>query len=596
MYGIVLKLRGRIKIMDNVLTQFSIYKIDYDNFSDIEGMDSSKDEFPIKVKNMIMVKIRKTISERKGAEHWEITRENISGIIYRTIHQPIWKEMAIELLGKENITDEKALNNVNVSYVLFYISDKKLYAMTGGYGSILIKGLIEKNWGLYLIPKLLKEDAGVVREVKENTLYGNTLSMSRANRNVTDFSKEKELSAVFRELCLEVDVTTAESVGLDREKLSKNRKTGIIFKDSLNIRKAISINELTAVIDKLANLEKEPDQFTLSYFVSVKKVGISKSQLFDLLEERFFQKNYENFQLIGEDFNEYAIDSAEYLIHYEKGKEYRTDEQIRLADIFENLFGEMRFSRTLVKRMLKNWTLETCDDAGQTIMSPQKIGQCLQGYLYYEPKKIMCYLIRGDWYCFDVKYLEVLNTQFANIYDKNKKREEELKEKYRLKSQTKTEDEYNKSFYKRKEIIVGHKAMIKNYEIADIFFWDDENLYLMCNKGKFAGEDSRDLTNQIYASAYYMQKMLMSSQRSEFLKQLYESIEATYTREKEQLGKTFDEFSELFTKKVCYVAGYLFGYRKESDSYYAKYLTIDLVKKIQKMGNDCLIMNVEGKK
>ena len=34
--------------MDNVLTQFSIYKIDYDNFSDIEGMDSSKDEFPIK--------------------------------------------------------------------------------------------------------------------------------------------------------------------------------------------------------------------------------------------------------------------------------------------------------------------------------------------------------------------------------------------------------------------------------------------------------------------------------------------------------------------------------------------------------------------
>ena len=44
------------------------------------------------------------------------------------------------------------------------------------------------------------------------------------------------------------------------------------------------------------------------------------------------------------------------------------------------------------------------------------------------------------------------------------------------------------------------------------------------------------------------------------------------------------------------MAGYLFGYRKESDSYYAKYLTIDLVKKIQKMGNDCLIMNVDGKK
>lgn len=71
--------------------------------------------------------------------------------------------------------------------------------------------------------------------------------------------------------------------------------------------------------------------------------------------------------------------------------------------------------------------------------------QCLQGHLYYEPKQTMCYLIQGNWYCLDVKYLEQLDTEFANVYDKNKTREEVLKDKHNLKSDEENEDAYNKS-------------------------------------------------------------------------------------------------------------------------------------------------------
>ena len=586
---------GELK-MENSLTQFSIYKIDYDCFKNIDGLDDTAEEFPVEVRKIIMTDIRSDLSKKEGAEYWEFSKEKITGIIYRTIHQPVWKSVAMELLDEKTAADEEKLNNVNISYIFFYISDQKLYVMTGGYGSTLIKDITEKNWGLYLIPKLLKEDAGVVREVKENALYGNTLSMSKANRNVTDFGIEKELSAVFRELCVEVDSQVAEAVGINQKKISANKKTGMIFKDSLNIRKSISISELMGIIDKLAKLEEEPDQFILSYFVSVKKVGISKKQLFDQLKDDFQQKRYENFQLIGDDFIRYIVDSAEYLIRNEKGEEYCSNEPISLKEIFEDILVETRISKVLIERMLKKWTLETRDENGLRIIYPRRIEQCLQGHLYYEPKQTMCYLIQGNWYCLDVKYLEQLDTEFADAYDKNKTREEVLKDKHKLKSDEENEDAYNKSFYNRTDVIVGHTALIAKYEIADMFFWDDENLYLMCNKGKFDGSGSRDLTNQIYASAHYMQKMLMSHQRNEFLKKLYESIEAVYVSKKKTLQISFDEFSRLFTKRLCYVVGYLFGYRKESNSYYAKYLTIDLMKKMQQMGFDCVVMDVEGKR
>ena len=281
---------------------------------------------------------------------------------------------------------------------------------------------------------------------------------------------------------------------------------------------------------------------------------------------------------------------------------YASDEAKEIARLQRELrdtkdaLEVLRISKALIEKMLKKWTLETRDESGQRILYPRKIEQCLQGHLYYEPKQTMCYLIQGDWYCLDIKYLEQLNTEFADAYDKNKAREEALKDKYKLKSDKKTEDAYNKSFYNRTDVIVGHTALIAKYEIADMFFWDDENLYLMCNKGKFDGSGSRDLTNQIYASAHYMQKMLMSHRRNEFLKELYESIESVYASKKKTLPISFDEFSWLFTKRLCYVAGYLFGYRKESNSYYAKYLTIDLLKKMQQMGFDCVVMDVEGKR
>ena len=75
--------------------------------------------------------------------------------------------MISDLFSKVNSKTSFAVKNVNVSYVLLYQVEYSIYAMTAGYGSHLIKDYIEKNWGLYIMPKILEEDDVVIREVKE---------------------------------------------------------------------------------------------------------------------------------------------------------------------------------------------------------------------------------------------------------------------------------------------------------------------------------------------------------------------------------------------------------------------------------------------
>ena len=74
------------------------------------------------------------------------------GVVFKTTHEPAWKEVAEQLLSKENIDkkdEESLLSNTNVSYVFFYQINNTVYACTGGYGSNYISKFVTKNFGLY---------------------------------------------------------------------------------------------------------------------------------------------------------------------------------------------------------------------------------------------------------------------------------------------------------------------------------------------------------------------------------------------------------------------------------------------------------------
>lgn len=179
-------------------TQFSIYKIDTNKFLSIRDIEKlSVSQRTQEILKIMLSEIKQNIRQRENSQVENISIEGFVGIAYKTVNRPNWEGMITKLFQKMEGETLFDLENVNVSYILFYSIKESIYAMTAGYGSHLIKNYIEKSWGLYLMPKILGDNEGVIRVIKENNLYGNTLSMNKANRYTTNLEFEKKMSAVF---------------------------------------------------------------------------------------------------------------------------------------------------------------------------------------------------------------------------------------------------------------------------------------------------------------------------------------------------------------------------------------------------------------
>ena len=70
---------GELK-MENSLTQFSIYKIDYDCFKNIDGLDDTAEEFPVEVRKIIMTDIRSDLSKKKGRSIGSSVKKRLPGL------------------------------------------------------------------------------------------------------------------------------------------------------------------------------------------------------------------------------------------------------------------------------------------------------------------------------------------------------------------------------------------------------------------------------------------------------------------------------------------------------------------------------------
>lgn len=574
-------------------TQFSIYKIDTNKFLSIRGMkELSITKRTKEILNIMLGEIKQNIVKRENSNQKDINVDGFIGVVYKTINTPDWDGMITHLFGQMNEKISFDLENINVSYILFYPIKESIYAMTAGFGNHLIKNYIERSWGLYLMPKILGDDEGVIREVKENNLYGNALAVSKANRYTTNLLFEKKMSAVFRELSLEVDDEVAKIFGISDEK--KKRKTSVLLKDSLNLRKSIDIKKLKNVLSEIYEIEKKKDQYSMGYFLSAKKIGISNTDLFEALQECIMNNELDKFVLIGDDYQKYCVDAEEYIITDETRTDcYTSDVPITFKELIEFITEDRELSRNYISIVMKKWRIQTKDSSGNTLLFPISIFNALQGFVEFGEKKIPCFLMQGEWYCLNIRYISLLDEEFKKRMNENLELVKAIKVKFNLISKAKTEDSYNDSFFSSEKIIVAHKVLMDRFEIADLMFWDDQTLYIMCNKMSFDASGTRDLTNQIWASANYLQARLNSRERNSFLVDYYAKISDRYNKEGQELIIEQERFVELFDRHIVFIAGYMTGYSLRCKSYYAKYLDVDSYKKMLDMGYDYLSMNIQ---
>lgn len=428
-------------------TQFSIYKIDTNKFMSIKGMKKlSKTKQTKEIVNVMLGEIKKNIVKRENSNQKDIDEEGFIGVVYRTINTPDWEGMITNLFGKMNEQINFKLENINVSYILFYPIEERIYAMTAGFGNHLIKNYIERSWGLYLMPKILGDDEGVIKEVKENNLYGNALAVSKANRYTTNLVFEKKMSVVFKELSLEVDDNVAEMFGVSDAK--RKTKTNVLLKDSLNLRKSIDVNQLKSVLSEIYEIEKRKDKYSMGYFLSAKKIGISNVNLFECLQDCIMNNEFDKFVLIGDDYQKYCVDAEEFIVTDERGTEcYTSNVPITFKELVDFIGEDRELSKNYISTVLKKWKIQTKDTNGKMILFPISIFNALQGFVEFGEERIPCFLMQGEWYCFNKRYISILDEEFKNRMDEKLEFTKDIKLKFKLTSKLKTEDKYNDSFF-----------------------------------------------------------------------------------------------------------------------------------------------------
>ena len=297
---------------NNELIQFSIYKINEEKTKEILNINEEKDITDLK--NNIIEYLKNCI--KKGNDNVLISDyDEFSLLLIKSKRDPVWKHIVEKMINNgeiiENLENKRILNE-STSYILFTVVEGKIYAMTGGRGANYINKFIEKNYGLYLIPKIVDKNNPIIKKVVENNITGNNLSTERITKNVTSVSMEDRLGSIYRELSIQVSKDIAKKLGVDG--IEDNRQIVISSGDSVVIRKSISLDELKTILTTLSELETKEDNFILNYFVPVRKKGIKVSYLKEIMINKILNEEYEDFQILSDNIAEYYFSSCKYII------------------------------------------------------------------------------------------------------------------------------------------------------------------------------------------------------------------------------------------------------------------------------------------
>ena len=567
---------------NNELIQFSIYKINVEKVED--KISLKEEENANSIKSKIIEYLRNCI--KKGKDNVLISDyDDFTLMLIKSKRNPIWKNIVEYMINNgnvlENIDNYKIINE-STSYILFTVVDNKIYAMTGGRGANYISKFIEKNYGLYLIPKIVEKNNPIIKKVVENNITGNNLSTERITKNVTSVSMEDSLGSIYRELNIQVSKEIAKKLGVSG--IEDNKQISISSGDSVVIRKSISLEELKVILKTLSKLEEKEDNFILNYFVPIRKKEIKLSYLKEIMVKSILNDELDKFQLLSDDISQYYFTSYKYQIIKEGRCLYESYSPIEFKNIIDTLKDDKgNLYKTKIEDALNEYELETVNENGEIVIAADKIINLLRGCI--EDEKYCYYLLNGTWYVFEEHFFDMLDEKYKALYDKVQEESKNILKKYDLLKLANNEDEYNFLFKQDERIITVHKHEIKSIELADLIFYDEKNTYLMCNKGVFNGEHVRDLENQINTSSSMIELVLKTNKN--LLEEYYENLDNI---DKAKIGK--EEFLRLFlNKKITYIAGFSKNYKKETRSPYAKYLLCELEKKLKKSGFDLLIVN-----
>jgi len=91
----------------------------------------------------------------------DINQNNFRGFLFFNVSTPVWSEVISDLIGEQH---QENIWNRHSSYILFKSSGENIYVIVGGNGYRYIQDIIEKDFGLNLVPKLVHGGDNVIKK------------------------------------------------------------------------------------------------------------------------------------------------------------------------------------------------------------------------------------------------------------------------------------------------------------------------------------------------------------------------------------------------------------------------------------------------
>lgn len=521
---------GIYLIHDTNKTTKQVYEV-------LENEDKTYTQKQTQLKNKLL-----EVDSRYKYKSVQVNSENINDLTLYLFYrkhpkqEAPWKEF-LKTQIPEDTDITKEIRNKNESFVLFLYqkTDKKLYAVSGGYGAFTIQNFIVDDFGINILIRIIKgKEEKVLKSAKEFGVTGGVIGISKYFRSEYNFYENDNFGNIYREVAAYIDKDTASLLGITNDTTKQ-----CIAKNNFKLNQSITFDEMIKIVTKLNEIMKNDANFTINEIKTLdnkKDETLIQSLKKEVLENIWHNKN--NIEEIEEKLDFVHKDIDKFLLA-DKFKCYRTNYD-NIKTLFSEIINEIKSkSKEDFIKVFDTYKVSSFDESSN-ISTEDKFFNHLIYEVNYDGKSY--FLINSKFYQIENNFKDRLNKNCKIFIEHNYSNGLD-KDWGNIK-----EGEYNLSYKDDDNTIVLDTITPQSIEPCDILKYDNDNVYLYHVKKGFNGS-MRDLTSQVFTSANRIKEDIASDKS--YLKELYEKMQ-TKEEYKNQVSSE-DEFLAIFDKKLHFI-------------------------------------------
>ena len=481
----------------------------------------------------------------------------------RTRSKIRWKGF-IENIAKDNAPIIKYKNTNHESYVLLLQNKTTgtIYATTGGYGYTVLQGIIEEDFGLEILSRLVKAGDKTLRSTKERNLIGGIFREVKFFRSNYNFNENENFGTFYQEIHFSLNKNLLiETFGFDKTDIDSDSLC--VAKNSFTIKKSINFKQLSEIIIKCEDLIKTVNPAV--EINSIKKLTKTHKDLIGNLNKELDKSIIEYYsgsgnsvdisiELCHKDFDKY-LHADNFILEFKIKdiiKEFEFDEPLKnIVDVIKQIREEkLNLTDKELLSLINNAHITSKDSNGDV-----QTKDLLKNHFYtevaYDGKSY--FLIDGEWFEIKTSFTKRLNEQCQDFVNRNTSNIN-----FEAWDDTEKENDFNAKHIGKENFLVFDKFTPENIEVCDILHWDANNMYFIHVKEGF-DHSMRDLSLQIYIAARRIKEDIKTGY--EFIGKLYDTVKhskgtSNYSRRAINQLQSLEEeeFIDLFkTRKPVFV-------------------------------------------